>query len=59
MKKAEFLEYLATILAKNWNQNSQQDFFSLNIKLRVLLLTIFTYFSKIDEILGKKFGKLE
>ena len=59
MKKAEFLEYLATILAKKWNQNSQQDFLSLNIKLRVILLTIFTYFSKIDEILGKKFEKLE
>ena len=58
MKKAEFLEYLATILAKKWNQNRQQYFLSLKIKSRVLLSTTFTYFSKTDEILGKNSGKI-
>ena len=50
MKKAEFLEYLASIFAKKRNQNSQQEFLSLNIKSVVLLLTIFTFLAKVTKI---------
>ena len=53
------MKSLAKILANRINQKSQKYFFSLKIKFTVLLLLIFTYLSKIDEISGKNYEKSE
>ena len=58
MKKAEFY-ILPNLQSKKTYQNSQETFLSLKIKLTVVLLTIFTYFRKIDKILSKNSGKRE
>ena len=41
------------------SKQSKKNFLTLKIKLTVLLLTIFTFFTKIDIILGKNSGKGE
>ena len=53
------LNNLTKIVAKKLNRNSRQNFFVFLKNSTVLLLTIFSCLTKIDEILGKNSGKWE
>ena len=51
------------IFSNNFSQKIKQNckqYFSLSLKIKstTLILTVFTYFSKIDETLGKNSGNL-
>ena len=59
LKKLYFEIFNRSFSQKNLHRNSRQYFLSLKTKLTVLLLTIFTYFSKVYKFLGKNSRKCE